>query len=132
MNTEQQFVDLIKEGKVADAMQLIKTALTEMAGASIVQNKFNVAESYGMKKKSMKEEDDDMDMEDEEDEDDEMKEKKKGMEAEDKKMVDKMQKAPTMKEGYGKKKKSMKEEDMDMEDDEDEDDEMKEMKKMKK
>ena len=76
MNTEQQFVDLIKEGKVADAMQLIKTALTEMAGASIVQNKFNVAESYGMKKKSMKEEDDDMD-DDDEDEDDEMKEIKK-------------------------------------------------------
>jgi hypothetical protein len=131
MNTEQQFVDLIKEGKVADAMQLIKTALTEMAGVSIVQTKFDVAEACGMKK-SMKEEDDDMDMEDEEDEDDEMKEKKKGMEAEGKKMVDNIQKAPTMKEGYGKKKKSMKEEDMDMEDDEDEDDEMKEMKKMKK
>jgi hypothetical protein len=86
MNTEQQFVDLIKEGKVADAMQLIKTALTEMAGASIVQNKFDIAEGYGMKK-SMKEEDmdddeesdeDEEDMEDdEEDEDDEMKEMKK-------------------------------------------------------
>jgi Ran GTPase-activating protein (RanGAP) involved in mRNA processing and transport len=83
MNTEQQFVDLIKEGKVADAMQLIKTALTEMAGVSIVQTKFDVAEACGMKK-SMKEED----MEDEEDEDDEMKEKKKGMEAEGKKMED--------------------------------------------
>ena len=69
MNTEQQFVDLIKEGKVADAMQLIKTALTEMAGASIVQTKFDVAEACGMKK-SMKEEDDDMD-DDDEDEDDE-------------------------------------------------------------
>jgi len=69
MNTEQQFVDLIKEGKVADAMQLIKTALTEMAGVSIVQTKFDVAEACGMKK-SMKEEDDDMDDDDEESDED--------------------------------------------------------------
>lgn len=71
MNTEQQFVDLIKEGKVADAMQLIKTSLTEMAGSSIVDTKFQVAEGYGMKKKEMKEEGDYKDKEEmsEEDED---------------------------------------------------------------
>jgi len=128
MNTEQQFVDLIKEGKVADAMQLIKTALTEMAGASIVDTKFEIAEGYGMKKKPMEE--DDYDMEDHEHSKEDSMENKmikgmKGTKSEAKKMVDKMQKAPTMKK-----------DEMDMDDEEDEDmindEKMKEMKKMKK
>lgn len=65
MNVEQQFVDLIKEGKVADAMQLIKKSLTEMAGSNIVESKFKIAEAYGMKKKEeVKEMDDEEEMED--------------------------------------------------------------------
>lgn len=71
MSIEQQFVDLIKEGNVADAMQLIKDNLTEQAGQSIVDSKFEIAEGYGMKKKGMKESDkkDKKDMSEEDDED---------------------------------------------------------------
>jgi hypothetical protein len=73
MNTEQQFVDLIKEGKVADAMQLIKSSLTEMAGSKLVDSKFEIAEKFGMKKKeddSEEKEDDKSDDDSEEKEDD--------------------------------------------------------------
>jgi hypothetical protein len=69
MNVEQQFVDLIKEGKVADAIELIKTSLTEMGGTAIVDQKFSIAEKFGMKKKE-KEESDDDDSEESDDDDD--------------------------------------------------------------
>lgn len=81
MNVEQQFVDLIKEGKVTDAIELIKTSLTEMGGTVIVDQKFSIAEKFGMKKKEDSEESDEDEDEEDEDEDeedeDEMKKAKK-------------------------------------------------------
>jgi hypothetical protein len=146
MNTEQQFVDLIKEGKVADAMQLIKTTLTEMAGDSIIESKFDIAEACGMKKMPMEKdmmmkkkkpmkEDDDYDMEDHEhSKEDSMENKmlKAMMNSEEKKMVDKMQKAPTMKmkEEYGMMKSAMKKS-MKVEGDMDDEEMMMDSKKMK-
>jgi len=92
MSTEQHFVDLIKEGKFNSAMQLIKDSLTEKAGISIVETKFDIAEGYGMKKKKMVKEMDDEEMYEEMD-DEEMSEamkKKKKMAEAKKKMVKEM------------------------------------------
>ena len=89
MSTEQHFVDLIKEGKFNSAMQLIKDSLTEKAGISIVETKFDIAEGYGMKKKKMVKEMDDEDEMDDEEMSEAMKKKKKMAEAK-KKMVKEM------------------------------------------
>lgn len=78
MSIEQQFIDLIREGKVTDAMDTIKKSLTEMAGEAIVQEKYKVAEKYNMKKKEVKEEEDEEEKEkdDEKDDDKDDKEEK--------------------------------------------------------
>lgn len=79
MKTEQQFVDLIKAGKVSDAMQSIKEALTTMAGKAVVEQKFAIAEQYGLKKLKEEEEedfeDDDESEESDDDKDDDKKDK---------------------------------------------------------
>ncbi|MDX1532715.1 MAG: hypothetical protein R3230_00755 [Nitrosopumilaceae archaeon] len=79
MSTEQTFVDLVKEGKISDAIETIKSALTEMSGETVVETKFEIAEKHGMKKKEVYEEgdddiiddDDEKDKKSDDDEDDE-------------------------------------------------------------
>lgn len=71
MNVEQQFVDLIKENKLSDAIALVKSRLTEIAGECIIEEKFRIAEGYGMKKKITEEDDDNTNDDDEKDMDDE-------------------------------------------------------------
>lgn len=70
-SVEEQFISLVQEGKISTAIDLIKSKLTEMAGAAIVDKKYDVAETYGMKKTSKKVEEED-DSYDDEDEDEEM------------------------------------------------------------
>lgn len=77
MSYEKEFVDLVKEGKISDAISTIKEALTQFAGESIVEKKYAVAETYGMKKRE------EMSEEEDEDEDDEDKKKKNDDDEED-------------------------------------------------